>query len=109
MATNDALVAYNKTRAVFIIMITLFIILFVITFLKSLVTQSAMRYPKSIDCEAIEATFSSKDLFMKYAQEDQNSTLVQKGYGYYQCYCKEYSTIQTWLNGIKDDFCYTYQ
>ena len=74
----------------------------------------SMKYPKSFDCQrfvekfqSIEDEVDKQETFKQYALIDIDHAKIRKGMGYYQCYCKIYSTDSE-DQDTHDKFCYEY-
>jgi hypothetical protein len=69
-----------------------------------------LKYPPSNQCDDVADLFESLETFEEHASEDKEATLIYKGRGYYQCYCKLHSSVQLLLGEDgADHLFYTYQ
>lgn len=66
--------------------------------LKSTSGANKLKYPDYQDCPGIQQLFEKPDktidvaTFELFAQNDKDLTLISRGTGYYQCYCKLHSS-----------------
>ena len=96
-----------------IILAALVAIFFIFTALKLKAGNNLFKYPTRTNCEAIGSLFTVADgtinesEYLKFALNDKDATLNKMGAGYYQCYCKKYSST---LDATKKDKpCHQYQ
>jgi hypothetical protein len=96
----------NKARAVVDLIIVLFFVaeIWFFTYLKQAIVASNLKYPPTFECNK----YSYSETIMKeFAELDRDGTDKGQGLGYYQCYCKSYSTLsQFWET---EHLCYNYQ
>ena len=64
-----------------------------------------MKYPPSTECNDINKFFESVEDFKEHAEEDKEATMLYKGRGYYQCYCKKHSSVEILLDMNSEDIC----
>lgn len=96
----------NKRKLLVFTFIFLFFVVVFIIFasLKQMLSSFSLRYPRTNDCSNINSDLKvSKDI----ALQDREPTFKNQGLGFYQCYCKKYSTYKDSLD--KNSLCYDYQ
>lgn len=98
-----------------LVAIFIFLTFLLFTYLKSISGKNKLKYPERVDCAAIQAFFMDVDgsinasTFYGFAAVDREPTMNIHGYGYYQCYCEEYSSIfKLWSHDATSDFCQAY-
>jgi len=91
------------------ILVLLFGMFVLFTFLQLIAVKNANRYPASTDCTTVSAMFTDNATFEQYARIDEPYTVKQQGTGVYQCFCLNtfsYTQFFSYQEGV--DTCYTY-
>ena len=92
-----------------VILVLLFGMFVLFTFLQLIAVKNANRYPASTDCTTVSAMFTDNATFEQYARIDEPYTVKQQGTGVYQCFCLNtfsYTQFFSYQEGV--DTCYTY-
>lgn len=87
-------------------------VFFLFTWLKSASAANNEKYPKRTNCEGITDLYTTdgdidEAAFKSMAMYDKPNTLNKIGGGYYQCYCKAFSTSTDGADS--SNMCATYQ
>lgn len=75
--------------------------------LKATAGANKMKYPSSIDCDALLGA-TPADALRRFAVVDRQPTMGRHGSGHYQCYCQRHSGAGALLDGV-EDLCDQYQ
>jgi len=92
------------------VIITGYLGLILIGFMVALqfMEKSQQKYPSMTQCDLVSLNFEdNQSEFEKFARLDQMPTMNYHGHGVYQCYCKQYSTVDAAQD--ESDLCYRYQ
>lgn len=88
-------------------------VFFLFTWLKTASATNNQKYPSRTNCEGIVDLYTDANgevdmtKFEAMASYDKQNTLDKIGGGYYQCFCKEFSSTEDAADSSK--LCSTYQ
>lgn len=104
----------RKVTVFFFLVLFLLLMVVVLWFVRIVSRYGFLQFPNSISemCKSLSKPFKERGtdgLYRKYAEQDKEATLNNRGAGHFQCYCQRETKSLTKLLALEDPFCNEYR